>query len=61
MDVDDPRTIGTRLRRIRRARGKSLRVVAGLSGIGKSHLDRIERVEVALNRHSEIVALADAL
>lgn len=58
---DDARTIGRRLWRIRKARRKSLRVVAGLAGISKSHLDRIERGEVALDRHSEIVALADAL
>ncbi|MGH3548270.1 MAG: helix-turn-helix domain-containing protein [Pseudonocardiaceae bacterium] len=62
MDVDeDARTIGARLRQIRLARNKSLRVLAGLAGISKSHLDRIERGEVALDRHSEIVALADAL
>ncbi|MGH3838001.1 MAG: helix-turn-helix domain-containing protein, partial [Pseudonocardiaceae bacterium] len=62
MDVDhDARTTSQRLRRIRRARGMSLRVLAGLAGMSKSHLDRIERGEVALDRHSEIVALADAL
>jgi transcriptional regulator with XRE-family HTH domain len=31
------------------------------AGMSKSHLDRIERTEVALDRISEIVALADAL
>jgi hypothetical protein len=46
---DDPLTIGRRLRQIRRARGKSLRVVAGLAGMSKSHLDRIERGERALD------------
>ncbi|MGH8575006.1 MAG: helix-turn-helix domain-containing protein, partial [Gammaproteobacteria bacterium] len=61
MDVEDARTIGARLRQIRRARGKSLRVLAGLAGMSKSHLDRIERGEVALDRRSEIFALADAL
>ncbi|MGH3815546.1 MAG: helix-turn-helix domain-containing protein [Pseudonocardiaceae bacterium] len=61
MDVEDARTIGARLCQIRRARGKSLRVLAGLAGMSKSHLDRIERGEVALDRRSEIFALADAL
>jgi transcriptional regulator with XRE-family HTH domain len=61
VDVEDTRTIGARLRRIRRARGKSLRVVAGLAGISKSHLDRIERGERALDNISKIVALANAL
>jgi transcriptional regulator with XRE-family HTH domain len=58
---DDARTIGRRLRQIRRARGKSLRVVAGLAGMSKSQLDRTERGEVALDRLSVIVALADVL
>ncbi|MFZ0120330.1 MAG: helix-turn-helix transcriptional regulator [Pseudonocardiaceae bacterium] len=61
MDVADTRTVGARLRRIRRAWRKSLRVVAGLAGISKSHLDRIERGERALDNISEIVALANAL
>lgn len=62
MDVaDDPLTIGRRLRQLRRARGKSLRVVAGLAGMSKSHLDRIERGETPLDRRSETVALANAL
>lgn len=36
-------------------------VVAGLAGISKSHLSRIERGERALDSRSEIVALASAL
>ncbi len=59
-DADDARTIGARLRRIRRARDKSLRVVAGLAGMSKSHLDRIEHGESAVTL-SEIVALANVL
>ena len=55
------RTIGRRLRRIRDARGKSLVVIAQLAGISKSKLDRIERGEVALDKLSDIVALANAL
>jgi transcriptional regulator with XRE-family HTH domain len=61
LDAEEARTIGARLRRIRRARGKSLRVVAELAGMSKSHLDRIERGERALDSISEIVALANAL
>ncbi|MBV9162335.1 MAG: helix-turn-helix domain-containing protein [Pseudonocardiales bacterium] len=62
MDADDDaRTIGRRLRRIRKGRRKSLIVVAGLAGMSKSKLDRIERGEVALDSLSDIVALANAL
>ncbi|MGH3709266.1 MAG: helix-turn-helix domain-containing protein [Pseudonocardiaceae bacterium] len=62
MDVDDDaRTIGRRLRQIRNSRKKSLRVVAGLAGMSKSHLSEIERGECALDRRSEIVALANVL
>ncbi|MGH3824931.1 MAG: helix-turn-helix domain-containing protein [Pseudonocardiaceae bacterium] len=61
MDLDDARTVGRRARQVRYARGKSLPVIAGLAGMSKSKLDRIERGEVALDRLSDIVALADAL
>lgn len=60
MDLEDARTIGARLCRIRKRQRKSLRVVAGLTGMSKSQLNRIEHGEVALDRISEIVALADA-
>lgn len=53
--------MGARLRQIRNARDKSLRVVAGLAGMSKSHLSQIERGEVALDSLSEIVALAEVL
>ncbi|MDQ3761567.1 MAG: helix-turn-helix domain-containing protein [Actinomycetota bacterium] len=62
MDFDDDAlTIGRRLRQIRYARGKSLRVVADLAGMSKSHLSELERGERALDRRSEIVALANVL
>jgi transcriptional regulator with XRE-family HTH domain len=62
MDVDDDaRMIGARLCQIRNSRKKSPRVVAGLAGISKSKLSRIERGEMALDSRSEIVALANAL
>ncbi len=40
MDEEEARTIGRRVRQIRKARRKSLVVIAGLSGISKSKLDR---------------------
>ena len=61
VDIEDARTIGARLRQVRNARKKSLRVVAGLAGMSKSHLSEIERGECALDSISEIVALATAL
>ncbi|MGH3764077.1 MAG: helix-turn-helix domain-containing protein [Pseudonocardiaceae bacterium] len=61
MDIDDARTIGARLRQIRNARRKSLRVVAGLAGVSKSHLSQLERGERALDSLAELVALASAL
>ncbi len=57
---DDARTIGRRVRQIRDARGKSLRVIAELAGMSHAHLWRIEHGERALNL-SEIAALAKAL
>jgi transcriptional regulator with XRE-family HTH domain len=54
-------SIGDRLRRIRRSRGKSLAVIAGLAGISTSHLSRLESGKRALDRQSLIVALANAL
>ncbi|MGH3536619.1 MAG: helix-turn-helix domain-containing protein [Pseudonocardiaceae bacterium] len=61
MDAEEARTVGRRLRQIRNARGKSLRVIAGLAGMSKSHLLRIERGERALDSRAQIAALADAL
>jgi transcriptional regulator with XRE-family HTH domain len=62
VDVEDARTIGARLRLIRKSRDKSLRVIADLSGVlSASSLSRIENGLRALDRRSEIVALADAL
>lgn len=60
MDADEARTIGRRVRQIRDARRKSLRVVAGLAGMSATHLWRIEHGERALDL-SELVALADVL
>ncbi len=60
MEVDDARTIGWRLWRVRDDRGKSLRVIAELAGMSKATLSRIERGERSPTLN-EILALADAL
>ncbi|MGQ0777503.1 MAG: helix-turn-helix domain-containing protein [Pseudonocardiales bacterium] len=57
---DIKRTIGWRIQRIRNAQKKSLRVIAGLAGMGRSTLHRIEHGQRDVTL-SEIVALADAL
>lgn len=57
---DDARTIGRRVRQVRHARDKTLRVIAGLAGMSTTHLWRIEHGERALDL-SEVVALAGAL
>lgn len=54
------RTIGLRIHRIRTRRDKSLRVLAGLAGMDKSTLHRIEHGHRELTL-SEIMALASAL
>src|SRR3954469_17917424 len=56
-----PESIGANLRQIRRTRGKSLTVVAGLAGISPSYLSRLESGDRALDRRSLLVALANAL
>jgi transcriptional regulator with XRE-family HTH domain len=58
---DEARTIGQRLRRIRKARRKSLEVIAGLAGMSIATLSRIENGLRALDSRSETVALANAL
>ncbi|MGB6162292.1 MAG: helix-turn-helix transcriptional regulator [Pseudonocardiaceae bacterium] len=58
MDADD--TIGRRIRWIRKARDKSLRVIAGLAGMSRSTLHRVEHGQRDVTL-SEIVALANAL
>jgi transcriptional regulator with XRE-family HTH domain len=60
VDAEEARTIGWRLWRVRDDRGKSLRVIAGLAGMSKDTLNRIERGERSPTL-SEIRALADAL
>ncbi|MCP3802280.1 helix-turn-helix domain-containing protein [Allokutzneria sp. A3M-2-11 16] len=59
--MDTNVNFGARLREIRQARGKSLRVVAGLAGISAGHLSHLENGTRALDRRSLIVDLANAL
>ena len=47
MDAEEARTIGWVLWRVRDGRGKSLRVVAGLAGMSKDTLNRIERGQLS--------------
>jgi transcriptional regulator with XRE-family HTH domain len=61
VDLDDARTIGRRVRQIRYAGRKSLRMVTGLAGTSKSKLHRIKCGEVALDSLSNSVALANRL
>lgn len=53
--------IGARARIIRRRRGLSLEVVAGLAGITAQYLSMLERGERGFNRRGLIEDLADAL
>lgn len=61
MDAEEARTIGRRVRQIRYARGKSLRVIAGLAGMSTTTLHRVETGQRALDSRSETVNLANAL
>lgn len=61
VDFDEARTIGARARMIRRRRGLSLDVVAGLAGIGKSYLSMLEQGQRVFNRRGLLEDLASAL
>lgn len=50
MSADYVLSIGRRARMIRRRRGLSLDVVAGLAGIGKLYLSMLERGQRGFNR-----------
>ena len=60
-DADDALMIGTCARMIRRRRGLSLEVVAGLAGITAPYLSMLERGQRGFNRRGLIEDLADAL
>lgn len=53
--------VGRRVRQIRQARRKSLKITAELAGISPGYLSRLETGQRALDRRSLIVALAGAL
>ena len=62
MDVDEgAATIGARARMIRRRRGLSLDVAAGLAGITGAYLSMLERGQRGFNRRGLLDDLADAL
>jgi transcriptional regulator with XRE-family HTH domain len=61
MDAGEASTIGARARKIRRRRGLSLDVVAGLAGIGKQYLSMLELGQRGFNRRGLIEDLAAAL
>ncbi|MDQ3760787.1 MAG: helix-turn-helix transcriptional regulator [Actinomycetota bacterium] len=61
MDADEARSIGARARMIRRRRGLSLDVVAGLAGITKGYLSMLERGQRGFNRRGLLDDLAPAL
>ncbi|MGH4012207.1 MAG: helix-turn-helix domain-containing protein [Pseudonocardiaceae bacterium] len=61
MHAEDARTIGQRARTIRRRRGLSQDVVAGLAGITKGYLSMLERGQRGFNRRGLLDDLANAL
>jgi transcriptional regulator with XRE-family HTH domain len=61
LDAEEARSIGARARRIRRRRGLSLDVAAGLAGISKPYLSQLENGQRGFNRRGLIEDLADAL
>ncbi|MGH3771377.1 MAG: helix-turn-helix domain-containing protein [Pseudonocardiaceae bacterium] len=61
MDAKEARTIGRRLRAIRKVRDKTLEEVAGRAGTSTATLSRIETGKLPLDNLTMIVALANAL
>ncbi|MDQ2883939.1 MAG: helix-turn-helix transcriptional regulator [Actinomycetota bacterium] len=61
MDVEEAQSIGARARKIRRRRGLSLEVVAGLAGITKQYLSLLETGQRGFNRRGLLEDLANAL
>ncbi|MGW5715697.1 helix-turn-helix domain-containing protein [Amycolatopsis sp. NPDC003865] len=54
-------SIGITIRRLRRWRGLSLEQLAGLSGLSKGYLSKIENERTAIDKRSTLVAIAGAL
>lgn len=61
MNAEDATVIGARARKIRRRRGLSLEVVAGLARITKGYLSMLERGQRGFNRRGLLDDLAEAL
>jgi transcriptional regulator with XRE-family HTH domain len=61
MDAEDASAIGARARMIRRRRGLSLDVVAGLAGISKPYLSALERGPRGFHRRGLLDDLANVL
>lgn len=61
MDAEEASAIGQRARMIRRRRGLSLDVVAGLAGITKTYLSMLELGHRGFNRRGLVEDLANAL
>jgi transcriptional regulator with XRE-family HTH domain len=59
--MSDDESIGARIRRHRRSRGLSLDQAAGLAGISKSYLSRLERGERPVDSRQLLVQIATAL
>src|ERR671929_24441 len=60
MDAEEASTIGARARMIRRRRGLSQDVVAGLAEISKPYLSQLERGQRGFNRRGLLEDLAEA-
>ncbi|MGH3932111.1 MAG: helix-turn-helix domain-containing protein, partial [Pseudonocardiaceae bacterium] len=60
-NVEEARTIGARLRMIRRRRGLGLLVAADFAGISKPYLSMLERGERGFNRRGLLEDLAEAV
>lgn len=61
MGAEHASSIGARARTIRRRRGLSLEVAAGLAGISPAYLSMLERGQRGFNRRGLLEDLADAL
>ena len=61
MNAEEAQAIGARARMIRRRRGLSLDVVAGLAGISTPYLSMLERDQRGFNRRGLLEDLAGAL
>ena len=59
--MGDEENIGARIRRYRRSRGLSLDQAAGLAGISKPYLSRIERAERPIDSRGLLLQIATAL